>query len=448
MKKIYSRLSTYSIYSISLTLIISVSLVFKSALADQETTFAPPAVQNVIIMISDGFAPAGVTLARYYKGDKLNLDSILSGTVRTRSTDSLITDSAAAGTAMATGYKTNNQVIGLHPENGTILKNIMEAAKEKNMATGLVATDEIIGATVASFSAHVKSRDMDDEIAKQQIFAGFDVMFGGGKKHFLPKSLDGSRNDGVNLLKLAQSYGVTVIDSYKDLKSIDASPVIGLFSKSKMDYEIDRKTSEQPSLKEMTAKALELLSKNKNGFVLMIEGSRLDHAAHGKDAAAFAQEILMYDETIGLVKEFINKNPNTLMVSTSDHGTGGITVGRDVNNKIAYLYHPEQLHAASKSISSLYNMLMDGESVDNLIKAFGLDFSNEQISEIKASTDPVYKILTLSNELSRTGWTTHGHTAVDVNLYSYGAGSELFRGNIDNTEIPQRVAKLLQVNLS
>lgn len=429
-------------YSKLIVLILCIILPLKLTLANQTK------VKNVIIMVSDGFAPAGVTLGRYVKGENLTLDSLLVGTVQTKSYDSLITDSAASATAYATGFKTNNKTIGLHPETNLKLKNIMEAAREKNMSTGLVATDSITGATPAAFSSHVLKRNMDDAISKQQIAAGFDVILGGGLQYFLPRSQGGKRNDGVNLITKAQEYGTTVIQSYEDFKNIKTTPVLGLFAADELSYEIDRDPTKEPSLTEMTAKALNLLSQNDNGFVLMIEGSRIDHAAHSNDPAAFAKEIISYDHTIALVKKFVQENPGTLMISVSDHATGGITVGRDVNGSVAYKYNPDVLKQIKHSAVYLEQMLDDGYSVDEVIAASGLDdLSSKDINKIKANSNPVTEILRIINERSRTGWTTYGHTAIDVNLYAYGTGSEEFRGNQDNTVINHKLTKILGINL-
>lgn len=403
-------------------------------------------LKNVILMISDGFSPAGATLARYVKDENLNLDSLITGTVQTKSANSLITDSAAAATAYATGQKTNNGVIAMHPKTNLKLTNLMEAAKQKNKAIGLVVTDRVSGATPASFSAHISSRKQHEDIALQQINAGFDLIFGGGRKYFLPPSENGVRTDNQNLLTISENNGINVITTYDELQKLSTLPALGLFSMEQLNYEIDRLPDDKISLKSLSEKALELLKTKPNGFVLMIEGSRIDHAAHNNDSAAFAKEILSYDETIALVKNFVDNNPDSLLISVSDHDCGGLTVGRDVKHKTIYKYSPEILNQIQHSLAYLANMLESGNSINNVITASGLvDLSEDELNKIKNT--PIESIRKIINERSRTGWTTYGHSAIDTNLYTYGSFREEFIGNFDNTDIAKKISSLLNLEM-
>lgn len=446
--------SKFMLYVIMLTLSINI-------FANDTSVQTNKPIKNIILMIADGFSPAGATMARYVKGENLNLDSILVGTLQTKSNNSLITDSAAAATALATGYKTNNKIISQHPTTYQNLKTLIEAAQEKNMATGIVVTDKITGATPACFSAHIKHRDLKEEIAVQQVNSNIDLLFGGGYNYFLPKSKNGKRSDQQDLIAIAEEYGIAVIKNKSELKKLNKTPVLGLFAGSELEYVIDRqdhKKTTQPSLVEMTAKALELLSKNDNGFVLIIEGSRIDHAAHSNDPAAFVQEILSYDQTIGLVKEFINTHPSSLMLSMADHATGGITVGADVNNKVKYEYKPQELTKIKHSATYLNDYLDDHKhTIGQMISETGLnDLTSDEIRKIKydkngkknKADEAVQAVMNIVSERSRTGWTTVGHSAADINLYAFGANSEQFNGNHDNTFIAKKVAELLQLKLS
>lgn len=216
------------------------------------------------------------------------------------------------------------------------------------MLTGLVVTSRITHATPGAFSAHVAWRDWENQIAEQQI--GYnplgrtvDLMFGGGACEFTSNTTEGScRLDNRDLFTEAQEeFGWDVIhgkgsrDKFNALEADDVQlPLMALFAPHHMDYEIDRKPAEQPALHEMVKKALSILkTKSKEqdtGFFLMIEGSRIDMAAHTNDPAAHVHDILEYHQTVQLVKQFVDENPNTVVISTSDHETGGFTAGRQI----------------------------------------------------------------------------------------------------------------------
>jgi alkaline phosphatase len=431
--------------------------------------------RNIILLIPDGFGPASATMARdylrKYEGTRaLALDSIQTGSVRTFSTSSRVTDSAAGATAYATGHKTYNGAIAVDTLKQPVA-TILQAAERRGMATGLVATSRITHATPASFSAHVVERWMENEIAEQQLESGADVILGGGKRHFVPSSMDGSRReDDRNLMDEAKAKGYQVVESRDDLMSIGEGPVLGLFSMSHMDYEIDRDAAKQPSLAEMTEKTLELLSLDEDGYFVMIESSRIDHAGHSNDAAAHLHDILAYNEAVAAALKYAERDGNTLVVSVSDHETGGLTLGRDIKKEDevegVYAWHPEVLHriqgshgamfsAAEKgwralgddatqsdSVAVITDVLADMAAIDdvtasekevlgNRLGSYGLNFAISDIIERRAVI----------------GWTTRGHTAVDVNLHAYGPGSDLFRGNIDNTRVGEILAMLMNADL-
>ena len=219
-----------------------------------------PQPENVILLIPDGYGPASSTMARDYLrwrdgSGRLTLDSLETGSVRTFAADSRVTDSAAGATAYATGVKTDNGAIAvdtLQKPVGTLL----EAAEERGMATGLVVTSRITHATPASFAAHVPDRWMENTIATQMLEQNIDVLLGGGRRHFLREADDGRRDDGEHLIEAATADGYTYIADRAGLMATDETPLLGLFSMSHMDYEIDRDPAEQPSLAEMTEKAL------------------------------------------------------------------------------------------------------------------------------------------------------------------------------------------------
>jgi alkaline phosphatase len=313
----------------------------------------PSGKRNLIMMVSDGMGPTSLELARSYKqykyglpwSEQLVIDRHLIGQSRTRSTSSLVTDSAAGATAFSCGFKSYNGAISVLPDHspcGTVL----EAAKKAGYMTGLVVTTRITDATPACFAAHVNMRSEEDRIAEQM--AGYyplgrvvDLMLGGGRCHFLPNTTEGScRDDDKDVIEMAKKNGFSYVgdrSGFDGLKLGSAVnlPLLGLFAKTDIPYEIDRRFEEDiyPALDEMARTALEALSAatkdSEKGFFLMIEGSRIDHAGHANDPAAQVHEVLAYDKAFASVLEFLEKDTTPgVMVSTSDHETGGLAAAR------------------------------------------------------------------------------------------------------------------------
>ncbi|KAI9504273.1 alkaline phosphatase [Coemansia spiralis] len=449
--------------------------------------------RNVILMISDGFGPASETMARNYM-QKVHglpfsyqspLDEILVGSSRTRSSDSLVTDSAAGATAFSCQMKTYNGAIAVD-SNKAPCGTVLEAAKlQRGMATGLVATSRITHATPASFSSHVVHRNMEDLIAEYQIGnyslgPVVDLMFGGGHCHFVSESqLNGAscRTDDRDLWTEAQKNGFKTISSRKEFDSLDphsasALPLLGTFASSHMDYEIDRNPETQPSLAEMSEKALNILeyaTRNKNsGFFLMIEGSRIDMAAHTNDPATHVRDILAYWDAISVVRKFVDAHPDTVMISVSDHETGGFSVAKQLTADYPeYLWNPQALEPVKHSIEYISSQLLPNQPdteagkdkdrytmVRDTVFAEWLgikDATHQEILDVARETSSVKLRQLLSDAISnraQLGWATHGHSAVDVNLYAYGRDARLLRGNHENTEVGEFIVQVLGLDLA
>lgn len=301
-------------------------------------------------MVSDGMGPASLSLTRSYRqlvdgleyGDTLTLDKHFWGTSRTRSSDRLVTDSAAGATAFSCGEKTYNGAISLLPDFSPC-GSVLEAAKKAGYKTGLVVTTDITDATPACFASHVDVREKENEIALQEIGEGVlgrvvDLMLGGGRCHFLPNTTAGScREDDIDVAQIAQDkHGWIYTDNRAGFDQLRTGenvtlPTLGLFARNDVPFEIDRKNMADvyPSLSEMATtalRALELATKDSDqGFFLMIEGSRIDHAGHFNDPAAQVREVLEYDKTFKAVVDFVeNSKTEGLLVATSDHETGGL----------------------------------------------------------------------------------------------------------------------------
>jgi alkaline phosphatase len=313
----------------------------------------PMGKRNLIFMVSDGMGPTSLSLTRSFRQAESNLpidqvlvlDQHLIGSSRTRSTSSLITDSAAGATAFSCGKKSYNGAISMLPDHspcGTVL----EAAKKAGYMTGLVVTTRITDATPACFAAHVNRRDEEDRIAEQMIGdyplgRVVDLMLGGGECHFLPNSTRGScRKDDKDVLEMAKSRGFNYVGNREEFDSLEVGravklPLLGLFAYTDIPYEVDRRSKNDiyPSLDEMARTALTALSAatrdSNQGFFLMIEGSRIDHAGHGNDPVAQVHEVLAYDKAFASVLDFLDKDEvEGVLVGTSDHETGGLATAR------------------------------------------------------------------------------------------------------------------------
>jgi len=434
----------------SLSVLICLCLLVSVFSFGAGNAYAGAKVKNVIMLIPDGMGPSAATAARIVKSGKTNatlrgnlgaelyMDYICVGAMKTYSYNSLVTDSAAAGTALSTGKKTYNGAIAVD-NNVNQLKTVLEIAEEQGKSTGLVATSRITHATPASFASHVDDRDKENVIADQLLKSGVEVMLGGGKRHFIP---NGKRTDGRDLTAEAtEDYGYTYVETANDLQAASGDKLLGLFSSSHMAYEIDRETTEQPSLAEMTTKAIETLSKNKKGFFLMVEGSRIDHAEHANDAAATIQDVLAFDEAVKAALDFAKKDKHTLVVACADHETGGISIGtlgqKDFKTGVI-----QKVNASVGFMADQFNENMT--NAGSVLRQYAnITPTGEELTYIKGDLkEGEYRSNRIADVLSKyqlVGWTSDNHTGTDVLLYAYGP--ETPSGILDNTEVGQFIAE-------
>jgi alkaline phosphatase len=277
--------------------------------------------KNIIYLIGDGMGVTQVSAALFEKAP-LNFERFkIMGLHRTSSLDALVTDSAAAGTALATGEKTNNGMLGMTPD-GRSLKNLMEYAREKGKATGLVVTVILPHATPAAFSSHTESRKNYNEIALQQATAGFDVLIGGGLTNFYPQSFPNSRRkDDIHVLDILRSQ-MPVVFKFKHLELIKGPKFAAILENGYLPLASKRSYT----LGQLTEKALEALSQKEEGFVLMVEGSQIDICGHRNDSDGIIGETLDFDTAIGAALDFAERDGNTLVIVTADHETSGIAL--------------------------------------------------------------------------------------------------------------------------
>lgn len=425
-----------------------VSAAVPDAMPQATATMAPPPPaerpRNVILFIADGFGPASATLGRGLKGAPLSFDPYLVGSVETSATDSRVTDSAASATAYSCGIKSYNGAIGVKP-GGAPCETVLEAAEGRGMATGLVATSRITHATPASFASHVPQRSQEPEIAAQMAASGVDLLLGGGRPLFA------DRGDGRDLMAELADAGYAVAMDRAGFDAFDGLPAVALMADSHLDYEIDRDAAEQPSLAEMTQRAIELLAASSdgqaNGFFLMVEGSRIDHAAHGNDLVGHAYDILAFDAAVQEGLDFARRDGNTLIVSTADHETGGMTLGRDGE----YIWDPAPILQATASFEAIVERVRAGDDpVTVMADAAGVDALDEGVTDalrgaVESQDMGVIRDLynALVSEPAGIGWTTTGHTAVDVGLYAFGPGAEHFARAMPNDAVGRALFEAL-----
>ena len=445
--------------------------------------------RNLIFMVSDGMGPTSLSLTRSYKqirdglpfSSHLTIDEYTIGQSRTRSSNSLITDSAAGATAFSCGEKSYNGAISTLPDH-TPCGTVMEAAKRAGYMTGLVVTTRITDATPACFAAHVNKRLEEDRIAEQllgdyPLGKTVDLMLGAGRCRFLPNSSSSScRQDDKDMVEYAKKQGFSYIDSRKDFDGLKLGsavklPLLGLFADHDIPYEIDREheNDKYPSLAEMTETALTALYEatrdSDHGFFLMVEGSRIDHAGHANDAAAQVHEVLAYDKAFQTVLEFLGDSKTQgLLVATSDHETGGLATARQLHEFVypEYNWYPSVLGNASHStewIAHEYHKFLDSHQDDKsavrqfvqeaITKRLGIeDYSDDEVDKILENPDyALWLFADVVSRRSQTGWSTHGHSAADVNIYASDAYmARSLAGNHENTEVGDFLRDYLDVD--
>jgi len=274
---------------------------------------------SIILMIGDGMGFEHVRLAQLVEvgeNGSLTMQQLAwNASVTTYCANNPITDSAAAGTALATGNKTNRGMLGVLPD-GTPLENIVEFGKTLNKSTGIVSTCAIVDATPAAFSTHVSSRGDYEEIARQLVEdANMDVLLGGGELYFSPTQI-------TTMI----SNGYSVVYNRSSMVGVTSGKLLGLFADDDMNYEIDRSYTTTPSIAEMTNKSLELLSQDPDGFFLMVEGGLIDLAAHAKNKINNALETIEFDEAVEVALDYVKAHSNVILIVTADHETEGLVV--------------------------------------------------------------------------------------------------------------------------
>jgi len=425
-------------------------------------------VKNVILLVPDGMSAGALTLSRWYNdGKELNLDSLASGMVRTYSSDAPIADSAPAGTAMATGFKSHTGFVGVLPDVNSMpgleplnpadkrkpVATILEAAQLDGKATGIIATSEIMHATPADFTAHDTSRKNYDSISEQQVYQELDVVIGAGSKFFAKEN----RKDKENLIdEIKKNY--QYVTTPTEFSNVASGKLWAMFSPSALAYDFDRDPSKEPSIAEMTKKAIELLSQDEDGFFLMVEGSKIDWAAHANDPIGIISDVLAFDEAVGVALDFAKADGNTLVVSATDHGNSGITIGSNSTDSSydktplsAFINPLKRASLTGEGIATKFNI--DRSNVAEVMSQYyGInDLTAEEIEDIKSTEDADmnYTVGPMIGKRANIGFTTTGHTGEDVTLFVYApVNISQLTGTVENSDVAIYMGKAMGLSLS
>ncbi|GAC1632393.1 MAG: alkaline phosphatase [Nevskia sp.] len=446
-----------------------------------------PAAKNVIFFLGDGMGTNMITAARIYQygeAGELTMDTLPeTAWLRTYSNDAQTTDSAPSMSAYTTGVKMNNDVISMSADtkafntagatpvpyvsgadstcpatgNGTPARTILELAKAAGKSVGAVTTTRITHATPAATYAHICNRDGENTIAAQTVpgGAGFnaalgtgvDVLLGGGRQHFLPSTVSGGRRtDGRDLtaeLRSAAGGAYAYVSDKRGLDRIDpvtTTRLIGLFTNSHMNYERDRNPANEPSLSDMSLKALSILQRNPKGFYLMVEGGRIDQAEHATNMARALADTIAFDDTIrnvlAQVETFDPGLKNTLIVVTADHDHTLVMNGYARRTGPTTPGNPGILGLVKNVVTGNLENDADGRPYTNLGFGNGENRVGANRNTVTALDETTTSGLEYHQEAAvrmSAGGETHGGT--DVPLMAAGAGSEAFHGFMTNTEV-------------
>ncbi|PKQ64483.1 hypothetical protein BZG02_06660 [Labilibaculum filiforme] len=479
----------------------------------ERDTYKEEAPKYIFYFIGDGMGLSHTNAAEAYLGTleglsgikRLQLSSLPNqGFYTTYALDRFITDSAAAGTALATGEKTTVNTISMDGDRLVPLKTIAEMAKEKGYKVGIVSSVSIDHATPATFYAHQPTRNMYYNISLDLSKSGFNYFAGGGFKHPEGDAKTSEKNSlsnfgmgaddeieekETNSMKIAEQRGytfVTTLNDFEKLKKGD-DKIIAIAPKlgggSALPYSIDQENGADISLADFTAKGIDILD-NPNGFFMMVEGGKIDWASHANDAATVIKEVLQFDNAVAKAIEFYKQHPSeTLILVAGDHETGGLAMGFSGSHydssfgllqyqNISYEAFSDKIARYKEKHPKNYD-IADGLE---MVKAhFGLGDASKELQlspfEMQQLKDAFVKSMTYEAKMTKNdqfyllygsydpftvtachilsqkagiGWTSYSHTASPIPVRSIGVGAQLFTGYFDNTDLPKNLMKIIE----
>ncbi len=470
--------------------------------------------RNVILLVGDGFGAAqmsfGIQTANQVEKRQLNIESLMldgnTGYAQPLPFNGIVIDSAAAATQLATGQAVRNDALGLSPD-GYPIETILEWAHARGLGTGLVTNMRITHATPAAFAVHTGSRYdseqllMDDLLRERDV----DVLLGGGGRALvpagsmvsealpgIPEDLDGEsiRDDAINRVEELAGQGYAIASDAESLQAAasHATKLLGVFSASHLPYVIDRRhmnVSNVPTLAEMTSAALEVLSRRDAGFFMLVEGGRIDYGAHANDAGTMLHEIMDFDQAVGTALEFQRSHPDTLVIVTGDHGTGGFSftdahfgMDPDLLLDSGIVYQPGRRYPSTDHLEVLFRqnasfpyILQQADAdparlIELVLEHTGLEMTMDEASKALVRNEQGFAgskeslpyhggaedsaTALLGRVLSRQTfvvWSTGEHTSDPVPTFGRGPGAEHLRGIYPNTHIYSVMRETLESGL-
>jgi alkaline phosphatase len=413
--------------------------------------------KNVIFLVSDGMSAGTLqmadTMLRRRDGRPSNWVRFLENSTFKRglmdmaSADRIVTDSAAASASWGCGHRVNNGALNIGPD-GTHHKPVVSVFRDGGKSTGLVTTTEITHATPAGFASNVESRGMGEEIASQYLEREVDILLGGGNNHYDPDM----REDGRDLYEEHRQAGYFVAKTKAELMGGNASEgkVLGIFTNGHLPYTLDHLNTDDllenvPTLAEMTDLAIGNLSGNSNGFILQVEGGRVDHAAHSNDVGGLIYDQIAFDDAIGVAMDFAQGRDDTLIIITTDHGNANPGYNSSADEYFDSIQNHR--HTANWIRSELDEESSISEIQERIEYATGYEIPEEQAELYQQSARGTYRAAygrmnstsavlgqILANHC-HVNWVGGSHTGDYVELASYGPGSEALEGFVMNTQL-------------
>lgn len=448
----------------------------RSAAAASAPRPAATAPRNVIILFADGVASTQWEFGRYSSEVLRKQPFAVTqhvfgrgtlGLMNTTPTDAIVTDSAAAATAMSIGRKTSNGMVGVLP-NGAERPTLLETAKARGKKIGLITTATVYDASPAAFSVHARERGQSQLLVDQYLKLEPDLLMGGGADYFLPKdTAGGKRTDARNVLDAFAAKGYQIARKTGELAGLRPGRVLGLFADTDMDFELDREPAEQPSTAEMTRAALAVLSRSSpKGFVLLVENENTDTAGHRTDAASLMHALWAFDDAVKVALEFRQRHPDTLVIVTGDHETGGFSptyAQRDATslssrNRFyatdAHLAMLSQVNMSLEELATRWARNPTTEHLNELVAKHlpGFTLDNDLRDAILAKRTPERNFTyVVQNNLGRmiarqTGfyWGTSGHTIEPIVVGAVGPGAQRFGGYQANSDFATHLVGLIR----
>ena len=417
--------------------------------------------KNIILLVSDGMSSGTLNMADLYLNRKTGKGSnwlqlykdnrVSRALMDTASASSIVTDSAAASSSWGGGFRVKNGALNVSPDGQEHLP-IWQKFKKVGKMAGCVTTVPITHATPAGFCVNSKSRNSQEDIAEQYLEFGFDIMMGGGQKYFDAKF----RKDQKDMYAAFTAKGYQVAKTRSEMMNAsNEKPVLGVFYEDALPYAIDRNSDEKlkesiPTLAEMTQKAIDRMKNNPKGFVLQVEGGKIDWAAHANDISGLIYDQVAFDEAVKVAIDFAEKDKNTLVIITTDHGNAnpGVIYGKNANSNFDSIQkythtnewllnniHPTSSLSQVKEVVDFANGSSLSDEDAKIVLSYYDGLHKEEGGLYNYKKLPFKAFAEMQQKSNSVGWISMDHSADYVELAVFGPGSQLLKPFIKNTDL-------------